>query len=58
MSTENLKIGDGVKISSGGPLMTISESLSNGTFRCLWYSKLTDTYHTQVFPKEALVKIS
>ena len=38
MATEEIKVGDIVKVKSGGPKMTV-ESITNDTIFCKWFVK-------------------
>jgi len=56
-SNQELKIGDVVKLKSGGPIMTVKNIEENGEIYCQWFSgdklnKLEDGY----FPPASLEK--
>lgn len=38
------KKGDTVKLKSGGPVMTISERSSSGSFQCYWFNQAGAEY--------------
>ncbi|WP_186206861.1 YodC family protein [Burkholderia gladioli] len=55
MATSKLKIGDIVKLKSGGPDMTIHEIASDGEYQCQWFAgkKLESGW----FKSEALQRV-
>ncbi len=53
---EELKIGDVVKLKSGGPSMTVENPNWTGKVRCQWFQD--GKLQIGVFPKEALEKDS
>lgn len=50
-----VNIGDTVALKSGSPTMTVIKKLSEGMFRCAWFSQLDDLMKTVDFPAEAMV---
>jgi len=48
------KVGDVVKLKSGGPIMTIADITPDGLCRCQWFS--LDIYHHNYFPVVALTR--
>jgi uncharacterized protein YodC (DUF2158 family) len=48
---EAFKVGDKVKLKSGGPVMTV-ESISNGNVTCVWFAGSDAKY--QAFPPATL----
>jgi uncharacterized protein YodC (DUF2158 family) len=56
-TTSPMKIGDIVRLKSGGPKMTITSNMkSNGNHRCNWPRTDVDGFGEDYFPPEALVK--
>ena len=51
-----LKIGDCVKLSSGGPVMTVEAVASNDNLRCVWWHK--DAYQKAMFDPAVLVAVT
>jgi uncharacterized protein YodC (DUF2158 family) len=51
--TDRFKVGDIVRLKSGGPAMTVQEDLPGGDFRCQWFGgrKL----ESGIFPHKSLV---
>ena len=50
------KIGDNVKLSSGGPVMTVEGVASNDKLRCVWWQK--DAYQRAVLDPALLVAVT
>jgi uncharacterized protein YodC (DUF2158 family) len=51
------KVGDTVKLNSGGPLMTVQEEASGETLKCQWFvANATTPYELRfgVFPTDSL----
>jgi uncharacterized protein YodC (DUF2158 family) len=53
------KLGDVVRLKSGGPLMTVEDtaggSLEDGQIRCQWF--LRDKLHREVFQRDCLAPV-
>lgn len=47
------KIGDVVQLKSGGPIMTCID-IEGDDIVCSWFSKKSDSYQTERFPKLSL----
>jgi uncharacterized protein YodC (DUF2158 family) len=57
MATEQLKVGDVVRLKSGGPKMTITQLLTQKgqpTCVCQWFADGTNKNEAAAFPAEAL----
>lgn len=55
-SDDILKVGDVVKLKSGGPLMTVISQEKHG-FLCIWFVDSSSEYRTAFFNTETLVKV-
>ena len=51
-----IKVGDLVKLKSGGPLMVVSFKITDSRVRCSWMDWL-GRYHSAEFPLEILKKV-
>ncbi|MGY3943731.1 YodC family protein [Aeromonas tecta] len=49
-------IGDVVRLKSGGPLMTITETFTNGKCCCTWFKELQDV--SSIFVQESLYSLA
>lgn len=52
-----MKIGDVVKLNSGGPEMTVSEDFANESaqsWQCTWFVAAAGKFESAVFPQAAL----
>ncbi len=56
MSAEQLKVGDEVRLKSGGPVMTIIEIDSKGKALCRWQVARQPVQDS--FPQDELVKVA
>ena len=56
-----MKIGDIVKLKTGGPNMTVCSSVDD-TIRCMWFSPRPDQSwdgpYSELFKKDTLVEVS
>jgi uncharacterized protein YodC (DUF2158 family) len=50
--TEKFKLGDTVRLRSGGPVMTINEMATGGGLVCVWFAGSDVKHHS--FKPEAL----
>ena len=51
---ENLKLGDTVRLKSGGPVMTLGKEMATGGWRCDWFEGKTakrETYYLEQLEK-------
>ena len=55
-SNQEFKVGDTVRLKSGGPLMTITIANYDGKrrFYCQWFTKDEDAARESYFPPDAL----
>jgi uncharacterized protein YodC (DUF2158 family) len=49
---ENFKRGDTVQLKSGGPVMTISTKLNDGSFQCDWFDDSGVLKHGSFHPEQ------
>lgn len=57
MNDDEIKVGDVVRLKSGGPPMTVVEVLGSSTVRCGYFVDL-QYQHTPILPMEAFKKDS
>ena len=50
-----MKVGDLVRLKSGGPMMTVIADCGLYGLRCAYISSVLDEYHEHLFPVAALV---
>lgn len=50
----NLKIGDVVKLKSGGPWMTVNREFEYGNVGCIWFAN--GNHQLEVVASEALIR--
>jgi uncharacterized protein YodC (DUF2158 family) len=55
MDNQELQIGDVVKLKSGGPALTVTDSQDDAEVMCVWYDGRD--FSQRVFPTGALVKV-
>jgi len=53
--SEKFKVGDLVKLKSGGPVMIIESEESGKRFECLWFG--IEKYHREKFKEELLERV-
>jgi len=53
-SSQELKIGDVVKLKSGGPKMTVKYIEKDGQIYCQWFAGEYDKVHYDSFPSGSL----
>ena len=55
-SSQEFKIGDVVKLKSGGPTMTVNNIEENGEIYCQWFAGGYDKAREGYFPPNSLEK--
>jgi len=55
--SNNFKTGDVVKLKSGGPRMTVSDSAASGMYLCHWFNREGENWtpHHAAFKPDQLV---
>ena len=58
-SNQELKIGDVVKLKSGGPIMTVNNIEENGEMYCKWFAgEHFDKVYKDYFPPDSLIRVN
>lgn len=50
----SIKVGEIVKLKSGGPVMTVAKKLSTTELSCVWFDS-HGVYQSEIFEEETLV---
>lgn len=55
--TDNLKVGDLVKLKSGSPTMVVNSTIYEETINCIWWNPAKAEFQTTAFERSTLKKI-